>query len=47
MGGTIVIGHHTNIHYNVVIRGNFTIGDYTHVYDIVNIEVRPTVRVKD
>jgi carbonic anhydrase/acetyltransferase-like protein (isoleucine patch superfamily) len=37
-GGTIVIGHHTNIQCNVAIRGSVTIGDYTHVYDLVNIE---------
>jgi carbonic anhydrase/acetyltransferase-like protein (isoleucine patch superfamily) len=36
--GTITIGHHTLVECNVVIRGNNKIGDWCHIYDLVNIE---------
>jgi len=34
----VTVGHHTLIRCNVTIRGTNRIGNYTHIYDNVNIE---------
>jgi len=36
--GNIIIGHHTLLRCNVTLRGTVRIGNYTHIYDNVNIE---------
>lgn len=36
--GNITIGHHTLIECNTVIRGTNRIGNWCHIYDLVNIE---------